>query len=331
VASQIILDAPYRLPRRGAPDWTPENYSGSFEGRMSMRDALVRSQNIPAVRLAAATGEDRVVDLARRAGIRGEIPESPVLALGVTAVSPVEMAMAFSAFAGQGVRAKPRFVRRVEDREGNVLWSSSPERTRVLDPAVAYIVTDMLRDVVDRGTGASVRRQGYYGPGAGKTGTTSDNTDAWFVGYTPEAVAAVWIGFDDVRSLPYSATGGAVSAPVWGRVFARIGGGGAWADPPSGVVARAVDAGTGRVLDEGCYSFGGIRRELFLEGTEPPTTCPRHPRRRFGRLSDLFRDIFGGRRDPRLEGDTDPDLGVPRLPRRDADGARRSGRRDSPD
>lgn len=332
VASQMILDAPYRLPRRGAPDWTPENYSGGFEGRMSMREALVRSQNIPAIRLAAATGESEVVDLARRAGIRGEVPESPVLALGVTAVSPVELAVAFSGFAGQGVRSSPRFVRRVEDREGNVLWSSRPERTRVMDPGVAYILTDMLRDVVDRGTGAAVRRQGYWGPAAGKTGTTSDNTDVWFVGYTPVTVGAVWVGFDDVRSLPYSATGGAIAAPVWGRVFARIGGGRpAWPDRPPGVVARAVDGGTGRLLEEGCYSYGGIRRELFLEGTEPPTTCPRHPRRGFGRLSDFFRDLFGGRPDSRFEDDADPDLGVPRLPRGESVRSSGSRRRDSPD
>ncbi|NIP80652.1 MAG: hypothetical protein GWM90_16105, partial [Gemmatimonadetes bacterium] len=271
VASQIILDAPYRVPRRGVPDWEPENYSGDYEGRMSMRDALVRSQNIPAVRLAAATGERQVADLARRAGIRGEVPESPVLALGVTAVSPLEMAVAYSAFAGRGSRVAPRFVRRVEDRDGTVLWSSGTERTPVLDPAIAYILTDMLRDVVDRGTGAAVRRSGFWGAAAGKTGTTNDNTDVWFVGYTPELVGAVWVGFDDVRSLPYRATGGGVAAPVWGRVFDRIADDRrvSWPSPPSGVVVRPVDTRTGQVLREGCYVYAAAhRRELFVEGTE---------------------------------------------------------------
>ena len=325
--SQPVLDAPYRLARQGAPDWEPRNYSGWFEGQMSLREALTRSQNVPAVRLAAALGPDPVRSFAARAGLTGEVPASPVAALGVTVASPLEMTLAYAAFARMGTRVRPRFVLRVEDADGAVLWEAPhvAERTRVMDPAVAWMVTDILRDVVDRGTATGVRGAGYYGAAAGKTGTTSDATDVWFVGYTPELVGTVWVGFDELRPLPGRATGGGVAAPVWGRIMARAYGarsGGGWGDPPAGVVSLPVDPETGMPLRDGCRPrWDQPRQELFLAGAVPSTVCPRRWNRRASRGWDGWFDRFFGRSDPppRIPGPTDPDLGVPRLPR--ADGA----------
>ncbi len=325
--SQPILDAPYRPDGVGDPDWSPRNYSGGYEGRMSMREALMRSQNVPAVRLAAAVGSGPVQDLARRVGIEGEVPASPVAALGVTAVSPLELATAYAAFASGGTRPEPRFVLRVESPRGDTLFETAPERTRVLDPDVAWLLTDMLRDVVDRGTGVGVRRVGYRGPAAGKTGTTTDATDVWFAGYTPELVGTVWVGFDETRPLPSRSTGGGVAAPVWGRTVlaARSDDGGVgWGPAPAGVVTRSVDPETGLVMEFGCTPReGGAHRELFLERNVPVEVCPRSARRSvLDRVGGWLGSIFRSRAPaPRIPGPTDPDLGFPRLPHADGSGA----------
>lgn len=317
-ASQPVLDAPYHLARGGGRTWSPDNYDGSFLGRMSMREALMRSQNVPAVRVAAAVGPERVRHVAARLGLSGEVPPSPVAALGVATATPLEMATAFAAFATLGERPEPRFVLRVEDQDGEVLWAREPARTRVMAPDVAYVLTDMLRDVVDYGTGRAVRSVGYHGPAAGKTGTTSDATDVWFVGYTPELVGAVWVGHDQVRPLPRGATGGGVAAPVWGRILARAGpDSGEWPDAPAGVVARRIDPETGLPLRDGCYPrWGEARTDLFLAGAVPAASCPRRwDQERYG-WGRWWRSVFGGG-DPGpapIPGPVDPELGVPRLP-----------------
>lgn len=329
--SQPILDAPYRVVTVGGEDWEPVNYSGEFEGLMSLRDALVRSENVPAVRLAAAVGIDSVRDFARRAGLTGDVPESPVAALGVTDASPVEMAAAYASFAAGGSRPVPRFVTRVEDSGGKVLMSTQPATVRVTDPVTAYLLTDMLRDVVDRGTGAAVRRVGFQGPAAGKTGTTSDATDAWFVGYTPDLVGAVWVGFDATRPLPSRATGGGVAAPVWGRMMSRIQRGRSvpsWGPRPAGVVELQVDPETGLAMESGCRPRDGeARTELFRAGDEPVTICPRHERRRFlDALGDFLGAVFGtDRPELRIPGQPDPYLGAPRLPMRETPRAKVGG------
>jgi penicillin-binding protein 1A len=176
-------------------------------------------------------------------------------------------------------------------------------------------MTDILRDVVDHGTGTGVRHAGFDGAAAGKTGTTSDATDVWFVGYTPELVGAVWIGFDEVRPLPYRATGGGIAAPVWGRVMAAAYADRAtpsWRRPPD-VVARTIDPYTGLVVRDGCAPYwSDVRQEFFVAGREPISTCYEYSRR-----STWLERFFGYRSappPPRIPGPVDPDLGVPRLP-----------------
>ncbi|MBX6363418.1 MAG: PBP1A family penicillin-binding protein [Gemmatimonadetes bacterium] len=328
--SQPVYDSPIRLGDRRRP-WEPQNYDHDFRGRMSMREALVHSINVPTVRFAEAVGERDVADFAHAAGIRSDIPLTPAMALGVADATPLEVASAYTAFATLGTRAEPRLVQRVVDPAGNVRYETHVARQPVLDPGVAYILTDMLEDAVDRGTGHAVRAVGFSGPAAGKTGTTSDAADAWFVGYTPDVVGAVWIGFDRRRSIGPGVTGGTAAAPVWGRIMRRTYRSGSAGWPrPGNVVALAIDPETGRTLEDGCVPRDDEpRRELFLAGEQPDPVCPRTPHEIFGGARDFFghvwralSGIFGGHQDrevaapprPYDPGDDGSVLGAPRLP-----------------
>jgi penicillin-binding protein 1A len=176
------------------------------------------------------------------------------------------------------MRASPRLVLRVETLDGRVLWTSRPARTAVVDAGVAFLVTEALRDAVDRGSGSRVRRAGFRGTAAGKTGTTNDGTDAWFVGYTPQLAAGVWIGFDEPRPITAGAAAGRLAAPVWGRLMAALargrGSSRGWPTPP-GIVVRFVDPWSGLVLAEGCDTWvGEPQLEFFLAGWEPASFCP---------------------------------------------------------
>jgi penicillin-binding protein 1A len=276
--NQKVLDQPLEV-RVGGRRWNPKNFDGAFDGEITLRDALVRSKNVATVRLAQDVGTHRVADLAEQAGIDPPISEQPSMALGTVAVSPVELAAAYTAFAGLGEGVRPRFVVRVDGEDGNVLWQAdAPERKHVLDAAVAYVITDALEDVLNRGTGTAVRESGFRAPAAGKTGTTNDGADTWFVGYTPEIVAAVWMGFDRQRPIMAKATGGRLAAPVWARLMSRIYAGrkapAAW-PMPAGVVEGLVDPQTGLLLASGCAPWSGVPyKELFVQGAVPVTVCP---------------------------------------------------------
>jgi penicillin-binding protein 1A len=274
--SQPLVDEPFALELADGTVWEPKNFGGSYDGRVSVRQALVASKNVPTVHLAEAVGRPVVASLAGRAGIE-DVPLEPSMALGTVAVSPLELTSAYTAFAAGGVRALPRLVLRVETMDHRVLWSSQPERAPVLDAGVAFLVTQALRDAIDRGSGARARRGGFRGAAAGKTGTTNDGTDAWFVGYTPELAAGVWIGFDEPHPIVRGATGGRLAAPVWGRLMAAIAGSRKPAKDwptPNGVVVREVDASSGLVLADGCEWPGSSYREFFLEGFVPASYCP---------------------------------------------------------
>ncbi|HSJ26125.1 MAG TPA: PBP1A family penicillin-binding protein [Longimicrobiales bacterium] len=277
--SQLVADVPLRMQLSRNDVWEPSNYDGTYEGDVSLRHALVRSRNIPTVRLASAVGIEDVARTAQQAGVAAPMDVTPALSLGTVAMSPLQLATAYTTFATLGRTAEPRFVVRVEDEDGRVLWQPQRRPARQgLDPAVAYIVTDILRDAVDYGTGTGVRSAGFRAPAAGKTGTTNNATDAWFVGYTPDVVGAVWIGYDRPSSLGSAATGGGFAAPVWGRIMRQV-----YAErpqpaqwePPADIVHRRVDPGTGLVLQDGCEpSGGGARVEIFVASAVPATACP---------------------------------------------------------
>jgi penicillin-binding protein 1A len=276
--SQPLLDEPLRMPMDRRRVWEPKNFDGAYEGRVSMREALVRSKNVPTVRLATDVGYDLVARLAEDVGLE-EVPRHPSMALGTVSVSPIQLAASYTAFAGLGDVVTPRLVRKVESENGEVLWvAEPPKKRRVMSPSVAYIVTDALREALSRGTGSAVARAGFRAPAAGKTGTTNDGTDAWFVGYTPKVLAAVWIGFDRQRPIMERATGGRLAAPVWARLMLRLaptqGSGPDW-PRPADVLEGRVDPASGLLLAPGCRSWDGYaRRELYLRGFAPVSTCP---------------------------------------------------------
>lgn len=277
VLSQPLVDEPLRVKMSNGQVWQPRNFTGRYDGEITMRDALVRSKNVATVRLADAVGLSEVSALAKTVGISEPIPAVPAMALGTVAVSPLELTAAYTAFASLGQAAEPRLILRIEDDDGKVLWRSQPRRHAVLDPAVAFLVTNVLSEALVRGTGNLVQQTGLKAPAAGKTGTTNEGTDAWFVGYTPEIVASIWIGFDKPRPILEAATGGRLAAPAWGRMLARVYQKRPQPKPwtaPDGVVSRPVDA-TGLIVEKGCSPTAGeTRSELFIDGKEPASYCP---------------------------------------------------------
>lgn len=252
--------------------YQPRNADGEFLGDMTMRNALARSRNPVAVQLWQQVGADSVIAIARRVGIRSEIAPFPSSAIGASAVQPLNLVAAYTAFANLGSPVEPRLVWRVENAEGRTVWSAGVvQRDGAIDSLTAFIVRDMMRDGIERGTGTAVRR--YISadiPVAGKTGTTDDVTDAWFIGMTPDVVAGVWIGFDQPKTIVPGAAGGSLAAPIFGDAVARwykdrsVGD---WTTP-GGLVVAIMDRETGELATadtppERRYS------EYFLPGTEP--------------------------------------------------------------
>jgi penicillin-binding protein 1A len=271
-ANAPVADTAIHVRLDNGRDYAPENADRAFLGLLSMREALARSRNPVAVQLALQVGIDSVAQLARRAGIRSAIAPYPSSALGASVVQPLDFIAAYAAFDNGGFAVEPRFVARIEDRAGKVVFTGrAPSLTPALDPRVAFVVRDMLREVVERGTATAVRRMlPARIPVAGKTGTTNDNSDVWFVGMLPDLVAGVWLGFDTPAPIAPGAAGGTLAAPVFARVAAAWGEGKSYADwtPPPGVVGAMLDRATGQPAGD---DTPAERRytEWFLEGTEP--------------------------------------------------------------
>jgi penicillin-binding protein 1A len=214
----MVDDEPLEV-RDAGRTWIPANYGHEYAGRITFRNALAISSNVAAVRVSRAVGEARVVDAARRNGITSPLQPVPAIALGAMEVTPLELVAAYAPFSNGGFRVTPYLVSRIETPDGELLWSTQPARTPVLDPRDAFQITSMLRSVVDEGTGTAVRAAGVVAPVAGKTGTTNDGADVWFVGYTPTLVAGFWFGYDARRSISGNANGGRHAAPAWADFY----------------------------------------------------------------------------------------------------------------
>lgn len=267
-----LIDKPIRLVISRNQVWEPKNYDGSYSGVVTMRDALAFSKNVPTIRLANEIGISRVIDMAKQMGITGRIPSVPSVVLGTAEVTPIDMTAAFAAFANLGDRPQPRFVTKVVDRDGNVVWSQEPSSSSVIQPPVAFMTVSLMQDVVNRGTGTAVRAVGYHDPAAGKTGTTNDAADIWFIGMTPTIVGTIWMGFDKRQTIIPRATGGELAAPVWGRVMVRANQRSSGWQPPAGIEIRTIDA-NGNVVGENCPIVGATRTEYFIQGTAPVAQC----------------------------------------------------------
>ena len=265
--STILVDAPLTFPGGGGqPPWSPQNYDGTYLGPITLRRAVEQSRNVPAVKTLQAVGVDRGVEYARRLGLSGTLPPYLPIALGAGEATLQEMVSAYASFGNQGLRLKPQLIQRITDREGNVLEQTAPRASDALRADTAFVLTTLLRGVVERGTAA--RARSLKRPIAGKTGTTNDFTDAWFIGYEPSLAAGVWVGFDDKRqSLGRGESGAQAALPIWMQFWAA-----ATADRPveefpipGNVVFVPVD-------EAGRPSVAGqdARMEAYVSGSEPP-------------------------------------------------------------
>ena len=267
-----VVDEPTTFEFDGK-EYTPDNYGQEFMGTVTLRDALTYSLNVAAVKVAELVGYGRVVEIARRMGLDAGIQPTPAVALGAYEMTPLQVAAGYTAFANHGERAEPMFIRSVVSSDGAVLEHNDPHTRLVLDPRVAYLVTNVLEDVINRGTGASVRARGFTAPAAGKTGTSKDG---WFAGYTSNLLCVVWVGFDDDRDLGLA--GGASAAPVWAEFMKRAVDLPAYKDtqnfaPPDGIVTVAIDPVTLELATPLCPA---TRDEVFIAGTQPTQYCESH-------------------------------------------------------
>jgi penicillin-binding protein 1B len=299
LASQLE-DLPLEV-QTNAGIWKPKNYDRTFRGPVPVRTALEGSLNVPAAKLALAVGIDRVIDVARRLGITSPMPEVPSLALGTADVSPLEIARAYATLANGGVRTLPHAFEDLVAADGRVLERGELRLENVLAPEVAFLATSLLEGVTNSGTARRVRALGLRGPVASKTGTSDEERDLWFVGYTPELVTVVWVGFDEPRSVGVASS--SLALPIWTRFMLQATGEevrGLFLPPP-GVRRVEVASDHEAIALRGCPEH---RPEFFLAGTEPTETCPRGrplPRRsgeddpkgkeRRGPL-EWFRDLF---------------------------------------
>lgn len=272
--ASIVIDEPLLYESEQFGDWEPENYDEKYHGATRLREALIHSRNIVTVKLLQQIGVDSVTRFARNLGITGPFPRNLTLALGSLSTSPLELTTAFAAFANGGLRMTPIAIKYVIGTDGSVLENNQPDGVRVMSPQTAFLVTSMLEDVVKRGTGWRARALGR--PVAGKTGTTNEYYDAWFIGFTPELAAGVWVGFDTIQTLGDEETGSRAAAPVWVSFMKKAlrhmtptdDDGGRQGKPfpvPDGIVTVVIDPLTGLLATNESEKMV----EFFKEGTVP--------------------------------------------------------------
>ena len=273
--TRLLRDEPFEVERKGSPPYVPVNYSGTYSGPVTMRTALEKSLNAASVDLLLELGYQPVMDMAQRLGIRSELKPYPSLALGVFDVSLLEMVSAYGTFTNRGILVNPRYIRRVLNRQGQVLWEPPLQLSDALSPDAAYLTTSLLEGVIKRGTGRRAASLGW--PMAGKTGTTDDYKDAWFIGYTPDLAAGAWMGFDKTDSLGYGEAGSRAALPIWINFMQKaIPGMGIPMDDfeiPSGVEIVEIDPDSGLLAGAACDKRV---TEVFLEGTAPEEVCGIH-------------------------------------------------------
>lgn len=271
-ASTQIVDEPTTFWFDGKP-YEPRNHHNQYSGTVTLRQALARSMNIPTVKIAEMVGYESVVQLARRAGLNMAIHATPSIALGAYEVTPYEIAGAYTVFANGGNWVKPHNIKSIRDDRGEVIYDYRPTTRPVLDARVAYLMTNLMEEVIRSGTGAGVRARGFVLPAAGKTGTSHDG---WFAGFTTKLICVVWVGFDDNQELNLE---GAQSAlPIWAEFMKRAHqyreyAGARYFDAPDGIVSVEVDPLSGQLAGPGCPN---TRSEVFINGTQPQELCRLH-------------------------------------------------------
>lgn len=276
----LLLDSPVSIAVNGEQTWQPHNYDERYRGRVTLREAFEKSLNVPTVRLTQQIGLTRVVDTAENFGFDEKFSRIPALPLGVTEVTMRELTAAYTPFPNLGTRVEPYLLTEVRSRNGKRLYQHKLESKKVVDADSAYVMHTLLRGVVLRGTASRLKRWGL-GYIAGKTGTTNDYRDAWFVGYTPDMVTTVWIGFDHGAPLRLSSAEAAI--PIWAAYMSAIPHLHSEPAAPTGVTFRDIDPDSGMLWRDGCP---GPWREVFLDGTAPTHYCP------VGLLGRILRRVF---------------------------------------
>jgi penicillin-binding protein 1A len=276
--TDIIVDEPVSFPAGNGQLYQPGNYDRTFRGPVTLRYALQQSINIPAVKLLRKIGTSLVASYARRMGIKSPIVQDLSMALGSSEVNLLELTSAYAVIADRGIRNDPLFILKVEDRSGNVLEKNAPHPVEVLSEETAAVMTSMLQDVVDHGTGYPARQRGFLNPAAGKTGTMDDYMDAWFVGFTPSLCAGVWVGYDVKKKIGQGMTGARAALPTWTEFMI----GATRGQPvenfaaPTGTVTRLVCSESGMLATDHCPN---VSTQSFNEGAAPTDICTLHPGR----------------------------------------------------
>ncbi len=273
--TDVLLDAPIVRFLPNGDRYEPTNFTRTYHGIVGMREILANSINIPSVLLLEEIGVDKVISTAHRLGIESRLPRVLSLALGSGEVTLLEMASAYGSFASGGIHAEPYMVERVEDRSGKVIYEHRGVTEEVLDQQIAFLVTDLMRSAIEWGTGKYARGWGLRGDAAGKTGTTDDYTDAWFIGFNSNLLTGVWVGFDLKETIGRRMTGAVCALPIWTQIMISA------ADQeepeplraPVGVVHARVCRESGQLAVAGCPD---AVEEIFIRGTEPTESCLLH-------------------------------------------------------
>lgn len=272
----IIVDAPIVVDDDGSGNaWYPRNYDGKFDGPISIRRGLALSKNLIAIKLIQNVGPTNVISYARKMGIKTSMPAVLSLALGSADVTLYDMVSAYGVFANRGVRVEPVMILKITDRSGTLIEETKPYAEEVLSPQTAYIMANMMKSVVDGGTAYSARLSGFTKPAGGKTGTTNDYTDTWFIGYTPDLVCGVWIGFDQKKMIYEGATGSGLALPVWTEFMklATAKASGTDFPVPAGISSATVCTESGLLATPACPK---VRPEVYVKENLPTQMCNIH-------------------------------------------------------
>ncbi len=276
--ADLFYDNSIKLKIPGAPDWRPHNYDGKFKGEMTLRDALRQSRNLVSVKLILKIGPEQAIFYANKMGITTSLQPYPTLAMGATEVKPIELISAYTVFPNGGIKIPYRFITKITDRYGNILEDNSVvQKDEVLSAQTAYIMVNMMQSVMQPGgTGYGVRRRGFMRPAGGKTGTSDNWCDNWFVGYTPQITTGVWIGFDSKISIGRSQDGSRNAVPVWTAIMKAAHDSLPVVDfeIPDGIVFADVCLESGKLATDRCTK---VRNEIYREENVPIESCPLHP------------------------------------------------------
>ncbi|MEO0131955.1 MAG: PBP1A family penicillin-binding protein [candidate division WOR-3 bacterium] len=283
--ASLAEDMPISISIPGVGIYAPENFDRKYLGNITLRKALALSRNVVAVRLISEVGPEAVAGCARSLGINSSLKPYYSLALGSSEVSLLEMTQAFCAFANGGSKVTPIYFTKIVDANGKILEEVRPTIEVVLDKKIAYILTNMLKSVIYEGTATVIRKLGFIYPAAGKTGTTDDFTDTWFIGYTPDLTCGVWVGYDEKKTIFHNATGGGVAAPIWATFMKGIEEHLSGEDfiEPDGIIHCEVCNFSGKLKSPYCPK---THDEVFIAGSEPHEICSFHKPGLFSLPSD---------------------------------------------